>query len=194
MSVTNFNDWKAEIRLYLEHQGDIGLTVPAMLDSLATNGWAVPTQMALRTHLERQVEAGEVVRVNPPEGGACYYRLSKQEEQRPRTMLDRFNDRSGLYIDERNQLGCSIEVVVWDKRDNSVKYFRNRNGITCDQNGQNEREWHDPEWVEGSAEAFIVHAEEWITLDETPTVTEFLQHTATWIIEPNGELVANPHL
>lgn len=193
MTETNFDDWKTEVLKYLEHQGDVGLTVPAMLESLATNGWAVPSQMGLRVFLERKIESGELVRVwvSSDAGGGSYYRLASPGERNPRTFADLFADRSGVYLDEKGQSPCPIEVVVWDKRDNTVRYFRNWFGVATGADGEDLGEWHKPEWVEGSAEVFIVHAEEHVTPEETPTVSDFLQHCASWVIEPNGELVAN---
>ena len=186
----NFCDWKTEVLNYLELQADVGITVSAMMDSLALNGWVVPNQPRLRLFLSDLCRTGRVVRcASGKPGESAYYRYSA--DLVPPTGMELFEDRSGVYLDERDGANCALEIVVWDKRTNAVKYFRNCTGTTCDSNGENESEYHEPEWVESTADAFLVYANEDVTPDETPTVAEFLAHSATWIIEPSGELVAN---
>jgi len=187
-SSINFNDWPTAVWDMLAHQGDVGITVGAILDSLAVNGWRVPTKPALIRFLTRAVYAGKVVYV-PNDGHAHgYYRLSKNPGQPPDPLGE--YDAPVAFLDEREQCGSPLEVVVWDKRNGMVKYFRDYRRLILDTAGEPVDEVCDPEWCERHQDGFIVHCT--FPDDVTPTVPDMLADAATWVIESNGELVANP--
>ena len=181
-----FTDWKALVHENLVQAADVGRTLDAIIYSLAINGCIVPPKFALVRHLQDLAHDG-VVEFVPNNGQECgYYKLCSPKKD-PKD-LNGFGVPC-LYLDDRSDTPHHLQIVCWDKRSGTVRYFRDEACHFCDKNG-NDFETNNAVWLEAHQSQFIVTSFD-VSVNQCPTVPDMLGQCATWIVEPNGELVAN---